>query len=168
LPLCRIPSLLSPLKICHRHKQRGTEQRRAIFLVFLASILTFAHSFSTNSHQIKKIPTTKMRKTNRTQKVHTHLIGSGLGYSQSHGRRIRTSLASDTSLNYYDPYVRANKIEPKTQTISESLIFYARFLVDHFGKQPPKNVEGGDARNIIQRLLRRNKNQSRITVCGGS
>jgi len=98
-----------------------------------------------------------MRKTNRTQKVHTHLIGSGLGYSQSHGRRIRTSLASDTSLNYYDPYVRANKIEPKTQTISESLIFYARFLVDHFGKQPPKNVEGGDARNIIQRLLRRNK-----------
>jgi hypothetical protein len=161
----------SSLKITHRHRnsQRGMEQRRAIFILFLASIFTLAHSFSANSLQIKTIPTTTIRKTNRVQKVHTNLVGPGLGsrhkgYSQIHGRRIHTSLASDVALDYYDPYVTANKIEPKTQTISESLIFYARFLVDHFGKRPPKIVESGDANNLIRRLLRKNTNSKENSI----
>jgi len=106
-----------------------------------------------------------MRKTYKSRKVHTNLFRLGLGshdkgYSQSRRHRIHASLASK-SLGYYDPYLTANIIEPKTQTISESLIFYAQFLVNHFGKRPSKNMEDGDTRNIIQRLLSRNANSNK-------
>lgn len=136
------------------------EQRRTLFIVFLASILASAHSFSTyNSLQIKTIPTTTIR-SNRSEKIHANLSRSVVkslhkGYSQSHSRRIYTSSALDNSLEDYNPYATANKIEPKTQTISESLISYARFLVNHFGKR--KNVEGSGALQIIKRLLRRER-----------
>jgi hypothetical protein len=59
-------------------------------------------------------------------------------------------------MDYYDPYLTANKIEPKTQTISESLIFYARFFVKYFGKRNAEKTKDSHSRNFIQRLLNRN------------
>lgn len=148
-PPCRTSSLKTHIK--NRH--RGMEKRRALFTIFLASILTYAHSFTTNSIRSTEIPTGTARKTNnRIQKVHSNLVGPG-----RHRRRIHTSLGSDISLDDYDPYRTANKIAPKTQSISGSLIFYAQFLVRHFWKRAPKNLEDGDGRNFIQRLLCRNK-----------
>jgi len=138
------------------------EQRYAIFAVLLASVCTFAHSFSTTSFQIKTTTTT-MRKRNRNHDILANHIGSSLGspcnvhgHGYGHGRNIHTALASETSLKYDDPYMTANKIEPKTQTISESLSFYAQFLVNHFCKRITKeDKDDGDAKNMIQRLLRR-------------
>lgn len=137
----------SSLKIRNRNRRRGMEKRRAFFGLFLASILTLAHSFTSTSLHVIQTPTT----TSRTN-VHTNLLGPG-----RHRRHIHTSLGSDISLDDYDPYKTANKIAPRTQSISESLISYARFLVRHFGKESPKNLEDGDGRNFIQRLLRRKK-----------
>ncbi len=136
------------LKIRNRNRRRGMEKRLAFFGLFLASILSFAHSFTTTSLRVTQIPTTRTSNTNGIRDVRTNLVGPA-----RHRRRIHTSLGSDISLDDYDPYKTANKIAPRTQTISESLIFYARFLVGHFGKRSPKNLEE-DGRNFIQRLLR--------------
>lgn len=147
------------LRIRNRNRRRGMEQRHAIFVILLASIFTFAHSFSTTTFQITKATTTTR---NTRKKKGTNLIGSRYvsrfdGHGHIHGRRIHTSLASDAALNYNDPYVTANKIEPKTQVLSESLLFYARFLVKHFSGRSSKNIAAGQKKNMIQRLLRQNE-----------
>lgn len=138
---CRTSSMMT-----HKNKHRRKETRRALFALFLASVFTYAHSFTSTSLHIKEIPTTT-RKSHGIESFHTNLVAPG-----RHPRRIHTALGSDIYLDDYDPYKTANKIAPKTQSISQSLLFYARFLVRHFSQKPPK-----DGRNFIQRLLRRGK-----------
>jgi len=139
------------LKVHHINRKQRKDHWHSLLVIFIATIVTPAYSFSTNV-QVKTIPTTIPRKSDIIQKAHTNFSGSGLynRHSQRHVRRIHTYLASDTALDYYDPYITANKIDPKTQTISQSLIFYARFLVDHFRT---KNVEGNKKRNFLQRFF---------------
>mmetsp|Transcript_1538 Transcript_1538/g.3404 ORF Transcript_1538/g.3404 Transcript_1538/m.3404 type:complete len:797 (+) Transcript_1538:273-2663(+) len=147
---------LSPLPL-QSSKIRNSGRKRVIgkeYLFFaLLMLLTFhlAHSFSTASFQIKTTTTPVRRRKSSQNPIGARIGSRNIGHS--YGRSIHTSLASDTSLDYYDPYVTVNKIEPKTETISGSLVFYARFLVNHFWKKPHKSK---DTRNMIQRLLRRN------------
>jgi len=79
-----------------------------------------------------------------------------------------TALSSDASLYYCDPYVTANKIDPQTQTLSESLSFFGKFLVNHFYKRISgegshvgyKNDLNGMLRRLFRRKIRTKKQGS--------
>jgi len=162
---CKVSLILSRLVISPTKRQKGVDHR-AMFMVFIASILTLSHSFSTQSFPLKAIPISTTTKSNRSQKKHTDLVGFEIFHRQNNYRkRLRRSLAPDTAIDYYDPYVTANKIEPKTQTISESLVFYARFLVNHFVKRSPQNIhdineKGGT--NLIPRYNTKPKKKNEM------
>jgi len=128
-----------------------------ILALLVLSILHSAHSFSSTSFRTQSTTTTTTTTTTtasvrRRNSIHINPVQTGFGSGRlgvGHGRNKYTSLASDASLEYFDPYRSANKIEPKTQTISGSLVFYAKFLVDHFSKRPLLC----DTKTYIRRLL---------------
>jgi hypothetical protein len=134
-------------------------------LFFTALNFNYVHSFSTTT---KPMTTTTMRirSRNYNNEYRKHQIGIG---SIRNGRSFlspsilatTTSLSSDTSVeDYNDPYVTANKIDPHTQTISESLSFFAKFLVNHFCKQDLKD----DANDMIRRKTKIKEEQSGGTM----
>lgn len=144
--ICRTLSSLTlpPSKIRNKGRNGGMGKGSLIFTLLMVSAFRMAHSFSTTSFQIQTA-STKKRKARPN------------GVGRRHGRSIQTTLASDITLDYYDPYKTANKIEPQTPTISESLMFYGKFLVDHFNKNSLKNKTKREKRNMIQRMLKRNE-----------
>ena len=124
-------------------------------LLLMVSAVRRAHSLSIPSHHVQWLPTNHRKSWNPTS-----ITTRGCGRRSQHGRRrsiSTTSLVLDSTTRQYDydPYQTANKIEPQTPTISESLLFYGKFLVKHFHQNSRKNTTKRERRTRIQRLLRR-------------
>ena len=153
--LYRISSLLlsSSSKILNiERRKRVVMIRFAIISVLFSAVLNFnhVHSFSTTT---KPMTTTTMRIRSRN---YSESIRNGRSSFPSSILATTTALSSDISVDYNDPYVTANKIDPHTQTISESLSFFAKFLVNHFCKPDLKE----DAHDILRRKTKAKEEQS--------
>jgi hypothetical protein len=75
---------------------------------------------------------------------------------------IRHPLSLGRDATNYDPYDAANDIEPKTQSLPSSMVFYARFVVNYFSqmRSDRRSIEKvkGKRRAMWKKLNEQRKN----------
>jgi hypothetical protein len=78
----------------------------------------------------------------------------------SHQPKTTSETTSGSNGNVYDdPFASANKIEPQTKSLKESMSFYAQYLINYFVKTPKlgKKIRG-QRRAMWKKLNEQRKN----------
>jgi hypothetical protein len=124
-------------------------------LQFLSVLLLLKHSHSFTSQYCAR--TTNPASQRRHQRQNKEISSSPI-----RSIRVRHPVSLRQDISDYDPYHMANDIEPKTQSLPSSMVFYARFVVDYFSQMrlDRKSVEKvkGRRRAMWTKLNEQRKN----------
>lgn len=143
--------------------------RIALICTWMITVLSFGtHQATTTVSRVRtSSQSRRWSDPSRLHLLHHHRQGDkpSIRYrSRSNSALWTTATATTTSttaaeIESYDPFATANKIEPQTKPLPESMSFYAKYLIHYFFKTPKLGTKiRGQRRAMWKKLNEQRKN----------